>query len=113
MRLEIPYPKTGGPGGNFIIVGSYTPISPTLSCAFHWRVRKLPKGWERDTWRFLYKNRLEARHWHVLEQDRVLIENMEPDANQHEQLYQHDLGIVRLRRHLRKLAQEQLEGVPA
>ena len=113
MRLEIPYPKTGGPGGNFGIVGSYTPISPTLSCAFHWRVRKLAKGWERDTWRFLYKNRLEARHWHVLEQDRVLIENMEPDANQHEQLYQHDLGIVRLRRHLRGLAQQQLEGATA
>ena len=113
MRLEIPYPKTGGPGGNFIIVGSYTPISPTLSCAFHWRVRKLDKGWERDTWRFLYKNRLEARHWHVLEQDRVLIENMAPDANQHEQLYQHDLGIVRLRRHLRGLAQQQLEGASA
>lgn len=108
MRLEIPYPKTGGPGGNFIIIGSYTPISPTLSCAFHWRVRKLPPGWQRDTWRFLYKNRLEARHWHVLEQDRVLIENMEPDANQHEQLYQHDLGIVRLRRHLKGLAQAQL-----
>jgi len=108
MRLEIPYPKTGGPGGNFIIVGSYTPISPTLSCAFHWRVRKLPKGWERDTWRFLYKNRLEARHWRVLEQDRVLIENMEPDANQHESLYQHDVGVVRLRRHLRGLAQAQV-----
>ncbi|MEF7614874.1 aromatic ring-hydroxylating dioxygenase subunit alpha [Aquincola sp. MAHUQ-54] len=113
MRLEIPYPKTGGPGGNFIIVGSYTPISPTLSCAFHWRVRKLAPGWQRDTWRFLYKNRLEARHWHVLEQDRVLIENMEPDANQHESLYQHDLGIVRLRRHLKGLAQAQLAAQAA
>ena len=84
--------------------------SPTVSCAFHWRVRKLAVGWQRDTWRFLYKNRLEARHWHVLEQDRVLIENMEPDANQHEQLYQHDLGVVRLRRHLRGLATQQLEA---
>ncbi len=113
MRLEIPYPKTGGPGGNFIIVGSYTPVSPSLSCAFHWRVRKLPTGWQRDTWRFLYKNRLEARHWAVLEQDRVLIENMEPGANQHESLYQHDLGIVRLRRHLRGLAQAQLAAAEA
>jgi len=24
----------------------------------------------------LYKNRLEARHWHVLEQDRVAMEHM-------------------------------------
>jgi len=29
-RLEIPYPKTGGPGGNFIIVGCVTPIDETL-----------------------------------------------------------------------------------
>jgi hypothetical protein len=53
----------------------------------------------------------------VLEQDRVAMENMEPDANQREHLYQHDLGIVRLRRSLRTLAQKQLEsdpsGVPA
>ncbi|SFL88500.1 aromatic ring-hydroxylating dioxygenase subunit alpha [Variovorax sp. OV329] len=111
MRLEIPYPKTGGPGGNFIIVGSYTPISPSLSAVFHWRCRKLPKGWERDTWRFLYQNRLEARHWHVLEQDRRMLEDMEPDANQHENLYQHDLGVVRLRRHLKGLAQQQVESL--
>ena len=107
MRLEIPYPKTGGPGGNFIIIGSYTPITENVAAVFHWRVRKV-EGWQRDTWRFLYKNRLEQRHWNVLEQDRVVLEAMEPDANQNEMLYQHDMGIVRLRRHLRKLAQAQL-----
>lgn len=109
MRLEIPYPKTGGPGGNFIIVGMVTPISTSLCAVFFWRVRKLPPGWQRDTWRFLYRNRLEARHWHVLEQDRVVLEQMPADANQHENLYQHDLGIVRLRRHLRGLAQQQFD----
>lgn len=109
MRLEIPYPKTGGPGGSFGIVGSYTPISPNLAAVFHWRCRKV-QGWLRDTWRFLYRNRLEARHWHVLEQDRTMLEAMEPDANQHEHLYQHDMGIVRLRRHLKQLAAEQLEA---
>jgi hypothetical protein len=80
---------------------------------FFWRVRKLPAGWERDTWRFLYRNRLEARHWHVLEQDRVVLEQMPADARDHENLYQHDLGIVRLRRHLRSLAQEQLDAAGA
>ncbi|MFT4242864.1 MAG: aromatic ring-hydroxylating dioxygenase subunit alpha [Acidovorax sp.] len=109
MRLEIPYPKTGGPGGNFIIIGMVTPISPQLSAVFFWRVRKLAPGWQRDTWRFLYRNRLEARHWHVLEQDRVVLEQMPQDANQHENLYQHDLGIVRLRRYLRGQAQAQVE----
>jgi phenylpropionate dioxygenase-like ring-hydroxylating dioxygenase large terminal subunit len=114
MRLAIPYPKTGGPGGSFTIIGSYTPIKQNEAAAvFHWRVRKLAPGWQRDTWRFLYRNRLEARHWAVLEQDRVVLEVMEPDANQHEILYQHDMGIVRLRRHLRKLAQAQLEELEA
>lgn len=108
MRLEIPYPKTGGPGGNFTIIGSYTPISNRISGVFHWRCRKVT-SWQRDTWRFLYKNRLEERHWNVLEQDRMAVENMEPDANKREHLYAHDMGIVRLRRHLRNLAKAQLD----
>jgi hypothetical protein len=45
----------------------------------------------------------------VLEQDRVAVENMEPDANKREHLYQHDMGIVRLRRHLKSLAAQQVE----
>jgi hypothetical protein len=52
---------------------------------------------------------LEARHWNVLEQDRLAMEHMEPDANQREHLYQHDMGIVRLRRILRNMAQQQLD----
>lgn len=107
MRLEIPYPKTGGPGGNFHIVGTYTPITSTMAAVTHWRCRKVD-DWQRDAWRFLYKNRLEGRHWHVLEQDRVMMEQFEPDAWDREILYQHDLGLVRLRRRLRSLAQAQL-----
>jgi phenylpropionate dioxygenase-like ring-hydroxylating dioxygenase large terminal subunit len=107
MRLEIPYPKTGGPGGPFIIVGSYTPITHQLAAVFHWRCRQ-SSGWERNTWRFLYRNRLEARHWNVLEQDRVMMECMEPDANQREHLYEHDVGLSRLRRHMHNLALKQL-----
>jgi hypothetical protein len=112
MRLSIPYPKTGGPGASFSIVGSYTPISPNLTAVFFWRCRKV-SGWLRDTWRFLYRNRLEARHWHVLEQDRVMLEAMEPDANQREHLYAHDVGIVRFRRTMRQLAQEQVAAAEA
>jgi phenylpropionate dioxygenase-like ring-hydroxylating dioxygenase large terminal subunit len=108
MRLEIPYPKSGGPGGPFAIVAGLAPISKTSTAVFFWRCRKV-SGWQRDTWRFLYRNRLEARHWHVLEQDRVMMEQMEPDANQREHLYQHDVGVTRLRRHLKKLAGEQAE----
>jgi len=49
----------------------------------------------------------------VLEQDREVLEFMEPDANQYEHLYQHDMGIVRLRRHLRNLAKAQIESEAA
>lgn len=108
MRLEIPYPKTGGPGGNFTIIGSCTPIAENVTGVFFWRCRKV-SDWQRDTWRFLYKNRLEQRHWNVLEQDRVAVEAMEPDANQREFLYQHDMGVVRIRRRWKELASRQLE----
>ena len=115
MRLEIPYPKTGGPGGSFIIIGSYTPIvtpagSPNLAAVFFWRCRKV-QGWQRDVWRFLYRNRLEARHWTVLEQDRVMLEAMEPDANERERLYEHDLGVSKMRGHLQRLALKELQNV--
>ncbi len=107
LRLEIPYPKTGGPGGNFHIIGMYTPISENKTAVIHWRCRRL-SGWQRDAWRFLYKNRLEARHWQVLEQDRVMLEQCDPDANQHENLYAHDMGLVRLRRVMRNQAAGQI-----
>ncbi len=110
LRLEIPYPKTGGPGGNFHIIGMYTPIGDNKCLAVHWRCRKV-SGWERDTWRFLYKNRLEARHWRVLEQDRVMLEQCDPDANKHESLYSHDTGLARLRRVLRNEAVRQLAAL--
>lgn len=112
LRLEIPYPPSGGPGGNFHIVAMYTPIAPNVVATFHWRCRKVD-GWQRDAWRFLYKNRLEARHWTVLEQDRAMLEQFAPDARDHEFLYQHDTGIVRLRRYLKSKAEAQLNSLAA
>jgi hypothetical protein len=65
-------------------------------------------GWERDLWRFLYRDRFEQRHWHVLEQDRVISETMPADARYHEMLYQHDLAITRLRKMMRARAKAQI-----
>lgn len=111
-RLEIPYPATGGPGGNFGIIFMATPIDETSCASFFWRFRKV-QGWQRNVWRFLYRNRLEARHWAVLEQDRALMEATSPDADRRENLYQHDMGVVRLRRHWRQQARAQLEALRA
>jgi phenylpropionate dioxygenase-like ring-hydroxylating dioxygenase large terminal subunit len=107
VRLEIPYPETAGPGGPFTIVCTATPINETQHAAFFWRCRKVT-GWQRDTWRFLYKARLEARHWAVLEQDRRMEEALPLDAWSRETLYQHDVALVRLRRAFRAEAQRQV-----
>ena len=43
------------------MIGSYTLIGPNLSAVLFWRCRRV-QGWQRNAWRFLYRNRLEARH---------------------------------------------------
>jgi phenylpropionate dioxygenase-like ring-hydroxylating dioxygenase large terminal subunit len=114
MRLSIPYQKKYGPGGPFYIVGFITPIDAEHTQVFFWRCRKV-QGWQRNVWRFLYRNRLEGLHWAVLEQDHELLENMAPDARSREFLYQHDVGMARVRRMLEMKARAQiraLEGGP-
>ena len=76
---------------------------------FFWRVRQV-QGWRRNVWRFLYRNRLEGLHWHVLEQDRVMLENLAPAARKHEFLYQHDIGLSQARRRMRDIAADILSS---
>ncbi|MFI6314491.1 Rieske 2Fe-2S domain-containing protein [Nocardia fusca] len=114
VDLEIPYAPNAGPGGVFGIVGMATPIDTENSAIFHWRTRRVD-GWEREVWRFLYRTRLEARHWEVLEQDREVLEALAADADHEEHLYQHDLGVSRIRRIYRADARKQaaiLAGEP-
>jgi phenylpropionate dioxygenase-like ring-hydroxylating dioxygenase large terminal subunit len=110
MRLAIPYRRNAGPGGLFGIVGFATPIDAENCRVFFWRTRKC-QGWQRDAWRFMYKNRLEGLHWDVLEQDRLVLEGMEPDARDHEFLYQHDTGLARIRRMLHTEAESQVAAL--
>src|SRR5699024_8808973 len=111
LNLAIPYQKKYT-GGEFEIVGMVAPIDADNMLVFFWRCKKV-QGWERDLWRFMYKNRLEGNHWAVLEQDRVVLENMAPNARDHEFLYQHDMGLSRLRRMLEKQAKKQVEALQA
>jgi hypothetical protein len=39
-----------------------------------------------------------------------MLETMEPDANQREHLYEHDIGLSRLRKTMQNLALKQLTG---
>lgn len=107
LRLSIPYKKEFGPGGVFWIVGFATPIDENNTRVFFWRCRQV-EGWQRHTWRFLYRNYLEKLHWDVLEQDRIILEHLAPNAKDHEFLYQHDVGLARLRRIMNKEAKKQL-----
>lgn len=54
-----------------------------------------------------------ARGWSsctdVLEQDRVILENLAPDARSQEFLYAHDAGLTWVRRTMQKMAERQLD----
>jgi hypothetical protein len=106
-RLDIPYPAAAGPGGPFRIIGYTTPVDEDHCLVFFWRLRKAT-GLPREIWRFLYRTTLEGRHWHVLEQDREMLETMPADARRREMLYQHDVGVARIRQALVNKAKAQL-----
>lgn len=108
LKLAIPYRKKFGPGGNFGIIGFATPVDEKNCQVYFWRTRKV-QGWQRDVWRFMYRNRLEGLHWAVLEQDRVVLETLPEHAREQEFLYEHDLGLARVRRVLETRARAQAE----
>lgn len=110
--LDIPYPSAAGPGGHMRILGFVTPVNERTCKVYFWRMRKV-EGLARESWRFLYRARLEANHWRVLEQDRVMLEGMPDDARRREMLYQHDLGVSRIRRVLINAARAQIEAEAA
>lgn len=106
-RVNIPYPAAGGPGGMMRVVNFITPIDQKSCRIYFWRMRRV-SGIEREAWRFLFRTSFEPLHWAVLEQDREILEAMRQDARYRENLYQHDLGITRLRQKMTKMARAQL-----
>ncbi len=111
-RLDIPYPAAGGPGGPFRIIGFTTPVDERRCRVYFWRMRQV-SGTAREAWRFLYRSTFERRHWNVLEQDREMLEAMPDDARKREMLYQHDVGVSRIRVLMKQAAREQLEAEDA
>lgn len=107
--LDIPYPTAAGPGGVFRIIGFVSPMGPLKTKVFFWRMRQV-EGFASDSWRFLYRAKMEQTHWDVLEQDRVMLEGMPDDARKREMLYQHDLGVSRLRQILTRAAKKQIDA---
>ncbi|MEO9777946.1 MAG: aromatic ring-hydroxylating dioxygenase subunit alpha [Sedimentitalea sp.] len=112
FRLDIPYPDGAGPGGPFRIIGFATPIDENTHHSFFWRCRQV-QGLAAESWRFLYRAVLEDRHWHVLEQDRTMLESIPSDARRREMLYQHDIGVSRLRQMMVKRAKAHFKALDA
>jgi|TARA_R100001143_G_scaffold63495_1_gene70951 phenylpropionate dioxygenase-like ring-hydroxylating dioxygenase large terminal subunit len=106
LRLSVPYKKRYG-GGEFFIVGFVTPVDENHCQVYFWRIKHV-SGVDRHIWRFLYRNRLESLHWDVLEQDRIVLETMSKNARAKENLYQHDVGLVRVRRLMEHEALQQV-----
>lgn len=107
--LDIPYPPAAGPGGVFRIIGFVLPVDEHTCKVFFWRMRQVT-GLARESFRFLYRARMEATHYAVLEQDRVMLEGMPDDARRREMLYQHDIGVSRIRQILTRTAKAQVEA---
>jgi len=109
VRLDIPYPKTAGPGGPFRILGWATPIDAGQTIVYFLRFRQV-SGWKRALWRLLYRAHLEANHWRVLEQDRVILESQRGLSSRlWEHMSQTDVGVIRLRRTLNEAYWRQQE----
>ena len=105
IRTEIPYPRTLGAAA-FRINAHPTPIDRESTLVWFYRSAKV-SGWKRDMWRYLYRNRLEARNLHVVEQDRVLLESIPLEARNRERLLQTDIAVARMRRMLLREAERQ------
>ena len=106
FRVDIHSPPGVGPGRSMRIIPLATPIDEHSSQINIWRMKKLD-GWQADMFRFMFNTRLEPLNWEIIEQDRELLEEF-PDWPPIENLYQHDLGPSRLRRHFQREAEAQI-----
>lgn len=109
FRLDIPLPRSAGPGGAMRVVCFITPVDRNCTQAYFFRGRKIT-GWRKRLWRALYKTRLEAKHWKVLEQDRVALEAIEQAARHHERLCESDVGVIQMRRLMTKEVRRHTEN---
>ena len=109
IKTEIPYPIPYG-SKFFRINGHPTPIDRDHVYVWFYRSCEVI-GWERDMWRFLYKNRLIARHNEVAAQDAVLLQTIPLQARQREKLLTTDVAVARMRQMMRKEAERQLAAM--
>ena len=106
FRVGFFAPPGCGPGGNWRVFPLATPIDEQHCQMTVWRMRKV-SGWEGDLFRFMFNTKLEQFNWSIVQEDKEMLEAM-PAWPAKENLYQHDIGPARLRRHVRDEARKQL-----
>ena len=111
MRARIGFPPGGGPGGPLCIVFCVTPVDETETKIFAYRFRNV-SGWQSDLYHFMYRHRFRAFMDAVLAQDEMALAAM-PAWPPRENLYQHDIGLARIRRHFRHQAEAQAQELAA
>ena len=72
---------------------------------FAYRFRQV-SGWQADLYHFMYKRRFRTFMDNVLAQDLMALKAMPPWPPR-ENLYQHDIGLVRIRRIFQQQAEAQ------
>lgn len=97
FRVDIPYPRSAGPGGPLHIIVAATPIDEDSTALFFVRMRQVT-GWRWWLWQLTWRLYLERASWNVIEQDRVILESQRGLGSRlREHLVGSDLGVIRLR----------------
>ena len=106
--VNVAAPPGNGPGGYMRIIATAMPIDEN-ACQFNaWRLREV-SGWQGAMFRFMFNTLYEQRTWDLIEQDREMLESMPPYPPQ-ETLYQHDVGVLALRKYLREQAEAEVRA---
>lgn len=111
FRIDIPYPRSAGPGGPLHILVTATPIDED-STLFHFVRLRHVTGWKWWLWRLTWRLYLERAASNVIDQDRMILESQRGLGSRlNEHLVGSDFGIIQLRALLnRELAKQ---GAPA
>ena len=111
-RLDIPYPAAAGPGGPFRIIGYTTPVDETSCLVFFWRFREVT-GIAREVVALpLSRDAGDAPLGRAGAGPRDA-DAHSADAHKREMLYQHDVGVARMRRTLTQQVKHQLDAAAA
>jgi phenylpropionate dioxygenase-like ring-hydroxylating dioxygenase large terminal subunit len=109
VRVGVSMPPAIGPGGLLRIIATVVPIDEHNCQLVFWRLRRI-QNWQGAMYRFMFNMIYDTFTWEVMEQDREAVEAMPPWPAQ-EHLYQHDVGVARLRRYMRAEAGKQIAAM--